>query len=220
MSARRKKQRQLANYLHATGGRTGRLAAQVQAHPSYPPVPCMPQPPHAAVTLPGGGFAHRASRTVPFSHTSSNPYQRAAHRTAAGSATAPAGSIPLVRNLPAASSHAPLATPVDAAHLTSAHDANASKPLLLDSPMPVAQPPRPVAAHSAAAESLSASSTFSATTNLPSYYVTLPKNGSYLLDGVSARSLVDPNALPAAGFSIAAKLQARGIEVRPIPLLG
>ena len=57
--------------------------------------------------------------------------------------------------------------------------------------------------------------------SLPSYYLTLPKNSSYLDASNTYRPLPNYNQFEPAGFSISAKLRARGMEdEHQVPLLG
>lgn len=218
MRALRQRQREMARYLHTTRGRVTHSTVTMQRNETYRygynPLTSRQS---ASSSVPG---AVRGSQTARSSSSSisQNPYQVGLSSTWSAGVVPPmvptnfAETLPLSRqDITMTSSPQP---PAQQYTTTGAGEETfpvSSKTLTLSSPSSLNEVKSPrtrrLEQKWVAPE-------------LPSYYRTLPKNSSYLNCANTHYQVPNLNDYEPAGFSIEAKLRAKGIGVHPIPLLG
>lgn len=234
MRTLRKHQREVATYLHTAGSRAHRPTPppvqQFAQIPAWPPASArLGYNPNSgsmsARAAPVSARARQANRTVRSLGASSNPYQ------APLSSTWTAG-------VPIAAAQ-PYVEPIDISRSNFAE----TIPLSLQTPEQLAYapsldggllkptPPQPQQAPQSYSpqppQSARAQGQFQRTVEQkwvaptsPSFYTTLPKNSSYLDSACTFRPGANYNDYEPAGFSISAKLAAKGIVENQVPLLG
>lgn len=213
MRALRQRQREMARYLHTTRGRVNHSAATTQRNEtygfSYNPLTSRVVAPSSAVR--GSQTARTSSSSI-----SHNPYQVGLSSTWSAGVVPPMRPNNFAETLPLSQQDMSMTSspqpPVEQYSAVGGEEVLApSKTLTLLAPSSLSQVKSP--------RTQRLEQKWVAP-DLPSYYRTLPKNSSYLNCANSHYQVPNLNDYEPAGFSIEAKLRAKGIEVHPIPLLG